>query len=355
MALLSVTEALQKVLAHARPLPSERIALTDAFSRVLADDLAALRTQPPAAVSAMDGYAVRAEDVTRVPVILRLIGEVAAGRPFSGMVKPGETVRIFTGGVVPEGADTVVIQECATRDSGQVTILKSAAASANVRSAGLDFRQNEILLRAGRRLTDRDVMLAAAMNYATVNVYQRPKIAVIGTGDELILPGGAPKPGEIVYSNGFAIAALARAEGAEAFDLGVAADRLEAIIAAVHRARDWGADILVTTGGASVGEHDLVQKALAAEGLALSFWRVALRPGRPMMHGRLGAMQVLGLPGNPVSSYVCAVLFLAPLIRRLTGRHDVEWRPEPARTRPGLGGQRRTHRLFARDFAAKYG
>jgi molybdopterin molybdotransferase len=323
MALLSVTDALQRVLVDANLWPSEYVTLTDAFERVLAQDLAALRTQPPAALSSMDGYAVRADDIARAPVALQLIGEVAAGHPFAGIVKTGEAVRIFTGGVVPEGADTVVIQERTARDNDRVTILKTAVAGTNVRREGLDFREGEILLRAGRRLTDRDVMLAAAMNHATLPVYRRPKVAIIGTGDELIAPGGAAKPGEIVYSNGFAIAALARNEGAEAVDFGVVPDRVDAIADAVRRARDWGADVLVTTGGASVGDHDLVQKALAAEGLALSFWRVAMRPGRPMMHGKLGPMQVLGVPGNPVSSYVCSFLFLVPLLRKLMGRKDI--------------------------------
>ena len=198
-------------------------------------------------------------------------------------------------------------------------------------TARIDFAQGQVLLHKGRRLSDRDLMLAAAMNYPSLSVHRRPKVAVLGTGDELVAPGTKPSPGEIVYSNGFALMAMARSEGAAVSDLGIAPDRIEDIAAAVRRARDWGADILLTSGGASVGEHDLVQRALAAEGLDLSFWRVALRPGRPMMHGRLGGMQVLGVPGNPVSSYVCAFLFLVPLIRRLSGRADVERAPEPAR------------------------
>ena len=209
------------------------------------------------------------------------------------------------------------------RDGDKVTIQKPTAKGRNVRGQGIDFTKDQILLRKGRRLTDRDLMLAAAMNHPHLSVHRRPKVAVLGTGDELVAPGSTPKPGEIVYSNGFALMALIRRECAEAIDLGIAHDRVEDIAAAVRRARDGGADILVTSGGVSVGEHDLVQKALASEGLEMSFWRVALRPGRPMMHGRLGAMQVLGVPGNPVSSYVCAFLFLVPLIRRLCGRNDV--------------------------------
>jgi molybdopterin molybdotransferase len=328
---MPVAEALQRVLADARALAPETVALDAALGRVLTEDLSALRTQPPAAVSAMDGYAVRAADVAQVPVSLALIGEVAAGHPLDGEVKAGQAARIFTGGVMPAGADTVIIQELATRDGDNVTIQKATAKGRNVRDRGIDFTQGQPLLRKGRRLTDRDLMLAAAMNYPTLSVHRRPKVAVLGTGDELVAPGGAPAPGEIVYSNGFALVAMARSEGAEVNDFGIARDRVEDIAAAVRRARDWGADILLTSGGASVGEHDLVQRALASEGLDLSFWRVALRPGRPMMHGRLGGMQVLGVPGNPVSSYVCAFLFLVPLIRRLGGRDDVKRVPQPAR------------------------
>ena len=331
MPLMPVAEALQRVLAAASALPAELVTLNDALGRVLTDDVIALRTQPPAAVSAMDGYAVRASDVGNAPVTLKLIGEVAAGHPFDGEVGPGQAARIFTGGVMPAGSDAVVIQELTARDGDTVTIQKPTAKGRNVRGQGIDFAKDQVLLRKGRRLTGRDLMLAAAMNHPRLSVHRRPKVAVLGTGDELVPPGATPGPGEIVYSNGFALLAMARSEGAEVNDLGTVRDRVEMIAAAVRRARDWGADILVTSGGASVGEHDLVQRALASEGLELSFWRVALRPGRPMMHGKVGAMQVLGLPGNPVSSYVCAFLFLVPLIRRLAGRDDVERAPEPAR------------------------
>lgn len=345
MALMPVAEALRLVLIDAKPLPVETVPLDRARGRVLAEDMAALRTQPPAAVSAMDGYAVRADDVATAPATLKVIGEVAAGHPFPERIAAGQAARIFTGGVMPDGSDTVVIQELTSREGDNVTVQKPTAKGRNVRNQGIDFTQGEVLLRKGRRLTDRDVMLAAAMNHPNVSVYRQPKVAVLGTGDELVPPGGAPRSGEIVYSNGFALIALARIEGADAHDLGIARDRVEDITNAIRRAREWGADILVTSGGASVGEHDLVQRALAAEGLDLSFWRVALRPGRPMMHGRLDAMQVLGVPGNPVSSYVCAFLFLVPLIRRLSGRSDVELRPERAR----LGGN-----LPANDERADY-
>jgi molybdopterin molybdotransferase len=330
-ALMPVADALARVLAGVEPLPAEKVALDDAHGRVLAEDLVALRTQPPDAVSAMDGYAVRASDVATAPVTLMLIGEVAAGHPFAGDVKTGQAARIFTGGLMPAGSDTVVIQELTTADGATVTIKKATKKGRNVRPQGIDFKRGDLLLRQGQRLTERDVMLAAAMNHPALPVTRRPKVAVLGTGDELVAPGSQPGPGEIVYSNGFAIRALARSAGAEVRDLGIAHDRIEDIAAAVRRARDWGADILVTSGGASVGEHDLVQRALASEGLDLSFWRVALRPGRPMMHGRLGIMQVLGVPGNPVSAYVCSFLFLLPLIRRMAGCKDAEHTPEPAR------------------------
>jgi len=328
--LMPVAEALQRVLADAKPLPAEMAPLADALGRVLTEDVSALRTQPPAAVSAMDGYAVRGSDIAHTPVTLKLIGEVAAGHPFEGSVGPGEAARIFTGGVMPEGSDTVVIQELVTSDGQTVSIQKSAAKGRNVRAQGIDFANGQLLLRKGTRLSGRDLMLAAAMNYPGLRVHRQPKVAVLGTGDELVSPGSKLGLGEIVYSNGFALTALARSEGGTVLDLGIARDRIEDITAGVRRARKWGADVLVTTGGASVGEHDLVQRALASEGLDLSFWRVALRPGRPMMHGRLGGMQVLGLPGNPVSSYVCAYLFLVPLIRRLAGLHDFEHTPARA-------------------------
>ncbi|HZP77105.1 MAG TPA: gephyrin-like molybdotransferase Glp [Pseudolabrys sp.] len=331
MALMPVAEALARVLDGASPLPGEPAPLAQAAGRVLAGDVVALRTQPPADVSAMDGYALRAADLAALPSRLMVIGEVAAGHPFAGTVGPGEAARIFTGGVMPAGTDTVVIQEVVERDGDTVTVSKPVAKGRNVRVAGLDFREGDTLLAKGRLLTGRDVMLAAAMNHPTVQVHRRPRVGVLATGDELVPPGSALKPGEIVYSNGFALMALAHSEGAEVIDLGVARDRVEEITAAVRRAQEAKADILVTSGGASVGEHDLVQQALAAEGLELAFWRVALRPGRPMLNGRLRAMHVLGVPGNPVSAYVCAFLFLIPLIRRLAGRRDLQPLPESAR------------------------
>ena len=330
MAMMSVADALAHVLEGAEPLPAEAAALNDAHGRVLASDLISLRTQPPADLSAMDGYAVRSADVASVPVTLDVVGEVAAGHPFAGHVNKGQAARIFTGGVVPPGADTIVIQENTKREGDRVNVSTSAASGKHIRRAGLDFAQGQALLRRGHRLTDRDLMLAAAMSHPTVPVHRRPRVAVLGTGDELRPPGSTLKAGEIVYSNGFALLAMARAEGAEVIDLGVVADRLDDTIAAIRKARAQGADILLTSGGASVGDYDLVQKALTAEGLALSFWKVAMRPGRPLMHGRLGAMHVIGVPGNPVSAFVCSLLYLVPLIRRLSGRDDVQHPTESA-------------------------
>lgn len=323
MALMPVAEALERVLADATPLAAEMVPLDRALGRVLSQDLKALRTQPPAAMSAMDGYAVRTADVAQTPVTLAVIGEVAAGHPFDGPVGAGQAVRIFTGGVIPAGADTVVIQEHTERYGDAVSVKKPAPAGRHVRAQGIDFSLGQVLLTKGRRLTDRDLMLAAAMNHPALPVYRQPKVAVLGTGDELVAPGSAPKPGEVVYSNGFAVVALARSEGATTLDLGIARDRVGDIAESIRQARAWGADVLVTMGGASVGDHDLVQQALTAEGMTLSFWKIAMRPGRPMMHGRLGAMQVLGVPGNPVSSYVCSFLFLLPLLRKLSGRDDL--------------------------------
>ena len=323
MALLSVTDALALVLADAVPLPAEAAALVDACGRVLASDLEALRTQPPADVSAMDGYAVRAVDVVSAPAHLAVVGEVAAGRPLDREIRPGEAVRIFTGGVMPRGTDTVVIQEVTTRKGDVVTIERPESKGRYVRPEGYDFKTGAALLAKGHRLTTRDVGLAAAMNHATVPVHRRPRMAVLATGDELVAPGTPPAVSQIVSSNSFALIAIGQREGAEMLDLGVAPDRLDAIVAAVQRARAAGVDVLVTSGGASVGEHDFVRQAFASEGMALSFWKIAMRPGKPLMHGRLGGMSVLGLPGNPVSSFVCAAVFLVPLLRKLAGRSDI--------------------------------
>jgi len=330
VALMPVSDALAAVLAGVEPVAEEMVALDAAWHRVLARDVAAKRTQPPQAMSAMDGYAVRAADAGQVNSVLTVIGQAAAGRPFAGTIGAGQAVRIFTGGVIPDGADAVVIQEDTVADGSRVTIREAARLGRHIRPAGVDFHEGEVLLRRGARLTERDLSLAAGMNHPRLPVRRRPKVAILATGDELVMPGSTPGPGQIVYSNGYALHALSRDEGAETIDLGIAADTVEATTSGIRRARESGADILVTTGGASVGDHDLVKPALEAEGIAMSFWKIAMRPGKPMMHGSLGAMRVIGLPGNPVSSYVCGFLFLVPLIRALLGRSVIHHRREAA-------------------------
>jgi molybdopterin molybdotransferase len=318
--LISVEEALARVLASATaPLGAESIAIEHALGRTLAENIDALRTQPPFANSAMDGYALIAADTVSTPARLKVIGESAAGRAFDGVVKPGEAVRIFTGAPMPAGADTVVIQENARREGDALIVDAPEAPEHNVRTAGLDFRDGEPLLAAGRRLTPRDLALAAAANHARLDVRRRPRVAILATGDELVRPGAARGPAQIVASNNFAVAGVVEATGGEPIDLGIAVDDKQALAESFVRAAKIKADVLVTLGGASVGDYDLVQAALVESGLELGFWRIAMRPGKPLMHGRLGDMKVLGLPGNPVSSTVCAVLFLRPLLLALLG------------------------------------
>ncbi|MFC7400329.1 gephyrin-like molybdotransferase Glp [Chelatococcus sp. GCM10030263] len=321
--LTSVEEALQRIVADLPgPLPAEDIPLAQCRGRRLAVDLAALRTQPPFAASAMDGYAVRAADVGPLPARLAVIGTSAAGHRFAGSVGPGEAVRIFTGAPVPDGADRVVIQEDATREGDAVTFAAVSSSGNNIRAAGLDFREGQPLIIAGARLDARLLALAAAMGHGTLPVRRRPRVAILATGDELVRPGEPIGPDQIVTSNSYAVAALAEEEGAEVIDLGIAGDDFTALETAIAAAQAAKADVLVTLGGASVGDHDLVQSALVKQGMRLGFWRIAMRPGKPLMHGRLGPMAILGLPGNPVSAIVCALLFLVPLIRKLSGDPD---------------------------------
>ena len=321
--MISVEEALARVLASAEaPLDEERIALQAGFGRVLACDLMALRTQPPFPNSAMDGYALRAADCASIPAILRLIGESSAGHAFDGVVGSGEATRIFTGAPMPRGADAIVIQEDVRRETDRIIVSAAVAHGDNLRPAGLDFFEGEALLPAGRRLTPRDVALAAAANHTELPVRRRPRIAIVATGDELVPPGATLGPSQIIASNNFAVAGVVEACGGVAIDLGIAVDTMNSLEVAIRRARDVEADVLVTLGGASVGDHDLVQKALVAAGMELGFWRIAMRPGKPLMHGRLGRMRVLGLPGNPTSSMVCAILFLRPLLLALQGQAD---------------------------------
>lgn len=320
MSLISVDEALARLLAGVEPVGAEPVHLAAANGRVLAADLAATRTQPPFAASAMDGYAVRAEDISARPASLRVIGEAPAGHGYAGTLQPGEALRIFTGAPVPQGADTILIQENATRDGDTIAVLETAPRGRFVRPAGLDFTQGEVLLRAGERVGFRELALAAAMNHAVLPVRRRPKVAILATGDELVEPGAEPGPDQIIASNHAGVAALVADCGGEPLQLGIAPDNRQAIAAAIAAAREARADILVTLGGASVGDHDLVQEVLGDAGMDLAFWRIAMRPGKPLMAGRIGDMRVLGLPGNPVSSLVCSLLFLRPLIEALLGR-----------------------------------
>jgi molybdopterin molybdotransferase len=318
--MITVAEALARVLASAEaPLGEEIVALEEAYDRVLARDLVALRTQPPFANSAMDGYALQAADTLTAPVSLHLIGEAAAGRAFAGTVAAGQAARIFTGAPMPAGADAIVVQEDVRREGDRITLASPVPVGDNLRPAGLDFREGEALLPAGRRLTPRDVALAAAANHATLPVRRHARVAILATGDELVEPGGMLGPSQIVASNNFTVGGIVEACGGIPIDLGIARDTMADLAAAIREAREAKVDVLVTLGGASVGDHDLVQKALVAAGMELGFWKIAMRPGKPLMHGRLGDLRVLGLPGNPTSSTVCAILFLLPLIRALHG------------------------------------
>jgi molybdopterin molybdotransferase len=316
--MITVEEAQARVIASVSVLPAETVNLTDAAGRVLADSILARRTQPPLAVSAMDGYAVRAEDVVSVPVTLRQVGAVAAGGMYEGIIQPGECTRLFTGAPLPCGADTVVIQEDTSVDGDQITMTASEPLGRHVRKAGLDFADGDARLGAGTYLSPRKLALAAAMNHPWLKVVRRPRVAILATGDEIVFPGEPIGQSQIVASTSTSLAGFVRDHGGEPILLGVAHDTIESLREAAVAARD--ADVLVTIGGASVGEHDLVQTALKQEGLEVDFWKIAMRPGKPLMVGKLDGTQVLGLPGNPVSSLVCAVLFLRPLLYALQGR-----------------------------------
>lgn len=332
MSLTPVPVALRALLDSVPgPTPAETLPLSQCAGRVLAGNVAALRTQPPFANSAMDGYAARAADL-EVGRKLKVVGEAAAGRGFAGSVGPGEAVRIFTGAPIPDGADAVLIQEHAEGVGGPVIrVTEPAGQGRFVRPAGLDFKTGEVLLEAGRRLDSAALGLAAAAGHPTLSVRRKPLVAILATGDELVLPGEPVGPDQIVASNSFALAALVEQAGGAVLDLGIARDNHPDLAGRIAAAREAGADVLVTLGGASVGEHDLVQRALTAQGMELGFWKIAMRPGKPMMMGRLGAMVALGLPGNPVSSIVCGHLFAMPLVEALLGIADPERdRSEPA-------------------------
>jgi molybdopterin molybdotransferase len=321
MALLPVEEALARIMSGVVPVEAESVDLLGARGRVLAEDVVAKLTQPPFNASAMDGYAVRAADVATVPAALTVTGEAQAGHRFEGALAAGDAVRIFTGAPVPTGANTVVIQENTERFGDKVRVLEAPWPGANVRLAGGDFTSGRMVLTAGHRLEAAAVTLIAAAGHAEVRVRRRPVVAILATGDELVEPGsGAPGPDQIVSSNSYGLAALVEHAGGRAQLLGIAGDTRKALAAKLQDAS--GADILVTIGGASVGDRDLVRQALEARGFELDFWKVAIRPGKPMLFGRLEKMRVLGLPGNPNSCLVAARVFLVPLIYALLGRAD---------------------------------
>ena len=315
--MISVAQALEQVTAAFSPLPAEVVGLADALGRVLSEDVASRVTQPPSDVSAMDGYAVRSADVETAPVTLRRIGESAAGQAFDGRLGAGQAVRIFTGAPVPEGADAIVIQENTETEGDDVLVRQGAPSGTFIRPAGLDFAEGRVLLAAGRVLSARDVGMAAAMNAPWLNVRRRPRVAVLATGDELVMPGEPRSRDQIISSNSLAMTAYVRVLGGEPINLGIAADDIDLLRALIAGAR--GADALVTIGGASVGDHDLVRRVLDEEGLELAFHRVAMRPGKPLIFGRLGPLAVLGMPGNPVSAGVSSVIFLKPAIETMLG------------------------------------
>jgi len=318
--MLSVAEALAKVTSGVQRVAAEQVALPAALGRVLAEDVAARLTHPPAAVSAMDGYAVRAEDVVDVPVSLTQIGESSAGSGFGGSVGPGETARIFTGAPLPVGADTIIIQENTDADGRNITIKEGAKQGTFVRPAGLDFSEGDVLLKEGRVLTARDLGLAAAMNVPWLSVRRRPRIAFTATGDEVVMPGDPLGPDQIISSNSVALGAYISTLGGVPLNLGIARDSEDSLRQMFEGAR--GQDMLVTMGGASVGDYDFVRKVLGDQGMDLDFYKVAMRPGKPLIFGRLGDVPVLGLPGNPVSAGVTSAIFLKAAMAVMLGMED---------------------------------
>jgi molybdopterin molybdotransferase len=327
--LLTVRDAHARVIAAFDKLPAEMVSVADAAGRVLAQSPQARLTQPPADLSAMDGYAVRAEDVPAAPTTLKLVGQAPAGGSYDHALKPGETVRIFTGGPLPMGADAIVIQEDTKADGTQITILEAPRMGRHIRKAGLDFTAGDRPLAAGRTLTARDVALAAAMNLPWLSVHRKPRVAILSTGDELVMPGEPVGRNQIVSSSGIAVAALVRAWGGEPTLFDIARD--DAALIQERIAAGAQHDLLITLGGASVGDHDLVQAALKAQGFTMDFWRIAMRPGKPLMFAAKDRARVLGLPGNPVSTMVCALLFLKPAIDRMLGQAGDLVATEPAR------------------------
>ncbi len=317
MALTPVAEAMAMILGTAKLLPTESVKLREAYGRILAKAIVAKRDQPPFDTSAMDGYAARLQDATE-GATLKLAGMSAAGHGFRGTLKPGQAIRILTGAPMPKGADAIVIQENATLSADQITVNVAASANRHIRKRGLDFKSGDVLVPQATRLNARDIALAAASGNSILSVRRKPRIAIITTGDELVDPGIKPRPDQIYSSNSYALETMAKAWGAEVNNLGIIQDSLKATKAAITKALK-SADLLVTTGGASVGDHDFVQQALKESGFKIGFWKIAMRPGKPLMFGTKGKCLALGLPGNPVAAMVCARLFVYPLLCVMAG------------------------------------
>lgn len=351
--MISVEEAWSRVLEGVKPLATEEISIMDALGRTLAEDVSAERTTPPDDISAMDGYALRYDDLANLPKKLEIIGEAPAGTPFDGEVQKGQCARIFTGGVVPFGADTVVIQENTERDGNWVSILEAPERGRNIRKAGMDFTAGDILVEAGKPLNERDISLIAGGNKGEIKVFRQPSVALIANGDELVSPGGKLTPGSVINSNTPALSALLQTAGAKLHSTEIVPDNLEALVTSLQKAAS--ADLIVTLGGASVGDYDYVLEAFEKAGGKMDFWKIAMKPGKPLMFGVLEGKPVFGLPGNPNSAYVTAFLFLLPLIRGLLGQTMAKPHSFPARAGGDIPktGDRELFLLAALSFSDK--
>ena len=327
--MISVEQALERMSSGVRPVSTEVIPLIQGLGRVLSEDVVAQVSHPPIAVSAMDGYAVRCADITQVPMRLRCVGKVRAGTCFNRSVEVGQAVRIFTGAAVPEGVDTVIAQEDVTVDKDDILLTKKPLYGQCIRVAGYDFEQGQVCLYQGDRLTTRALTLLSAMNVPWLRVYRRPRVAILSTGDELVLPGEAFGLGQIINASQVGLGSFVESLGGEVMHLRTAMDSIQDLTAQLLSVQH--ADVLVLTGGVSVGERDFVRAVLLEQGMDLDFWKIAMRPGKPFLFGRWRRMLVFGLPGNPVSTLLCAFLFLRPVLRLLQGLRFMEVVTETAR------------------------
>jgi len=336
--MISVDQAIEHLLAASKAMPDKPVALSKALGSVLAADVVAKVTLPPRAASARDGYAVRLDDVRTKGAQLHVIGEAPAGRPFDGEIGKGQAVRIFTGGVVPDGADHVLIQENAERGENSITVTEASGEARHIRKAGIDFHQGDILIKKGTRLEPGHLALAAAGNHAKLDIFQKPRIGLIANGDELRRPGETQDPDIIVSSNPSGLGALIESWGGDPVDLGIAGDTPDAIAALIEQAHHC--DIIVPIGGASVGDHDHMRDVFSSRGLEMIFEKIAVRPGKPTWFGKMGDQLVLGLPGNPASATVCAYLFLQTLI---TGQSALQGVAARLKIALGSNGPRETY------------